>query len=71
MDVAANTGRGGGRNDQVLQKPSVAEVLALTELACAFRQNNERCAWIDTGVVIFLSLAVRTLRVLSRTALRG
>ena len=33
VDVAANAGRGGGRDGRVLQKPSVAEVLALTELA--------------------------------------
>ena len=71
VDVAANAGRGGGRDGRVLQKPSVAEVLALTKPACAFRHNDERCAWINTGVVVFLPLAAGTLRALSRTALRG
>ena len=71
MDVAANAGRGGGRDGRVLQKPSVAEVLSLTEPACAFCHNNERYAWINTGVVVFLPLSMGTQRALSRTALRS
>ena len=42
----------------------MAEVLALTEPACAFRHNDERCTWIDTGVVVFLPLAAGTLQAL-------
>jgi fucokinase len=45
-----------------LQKPSVAN---MHQNAATFDHHGEACAWIDTGVVIFLPTAARALRELA------
>eukprot|EP00984_Skeletonema_dohrnii_P037983 scaffold40707_cov228-Skeletonema_dohrnii-CCMP3373.AAC.2 len=67
---------------KVLQKPSVNEMMSMTNPPCVFNTttttNNAKdgddimtMAWIDTGVITFLPDAVETLRKMSSTVLKN
>jgi fucokinase len=60
---------------QVLQKPSILQMMETP--SCAFSSDIEDCnddekvcAWIDTGVIVFLPAAASALRELSASTLR-
>ena len=67
---------------KVLQKPSVNEMMSMTNPPCVFNTttttNNAKdgddittMAWIDTGVITFLPDAVETLREMSNAVLKN
>ena len=64
---------------KVLQKPSVNDMVAMSNPSCVFEtstnntneEDDTRMAWIDTGVITFLPDAVETLIELSRSELKN
>ncbi len=62
---------------QVLQKPSIDEMVSMTNPSCVFRsinaatKENMTMAWIDTGVITFLPDAVKTLTEMSCTTFKN
>ncbi len=69
---------------QVLQKPSIDEMMSLTNPPCVFqtaatgnnidaapKEEDTTMAWIDTGVITFLPDAVDTLVEMSRTEFKN